>query len=526
MANDVGGETTFSISGGVGSVSYELAEIAEAGPGIALLAGRIDPLLDRLQSEAWWLSGAAQGAALYPYAPLDAIQHAMWTARQAQAHMLGLAQRVFQASENYAETEARTAAATAQAGRLEAFGKGLDAWAWGALSGLKILADVAGWLKRVQDQGLRDSAEDVLNRSAAYGAGVMGPSVGMVYLMSQLRSHKAAGAGVQPVAAVRKLLDMAGMSRPGHLAIRPVPGEEWDTAARQWPKGHAVADPAVGAPWAGQANIAAMLAGTKDAYGYPPGSIGVVKYDRPDGSPLWVVHLPGTEDWSRIDSSNPFDMEGNVEGLTSAHRDMYRQQHVLVQDFIKQALKASGALPTDDVLLTGHSGGGIHAAAAAADPEFREQVNVQMIIIAGSPGRNQEMPDDVSVIDLENEHDIVPALDLGAPPAARNWVTVTSHRPPPAGTGLGTIVAQAHALEYYLKDAAALDQSAEPAVLASRDRLRTLMGAGVGVGAGGVAVVGTKWVYQGRDVPDKIKPKPTEGETGVVRQGPYKPGPR
>ena len=57
-----------------------------------------------------------------------------------------------------------------------------------------------------------------------------------------------------------------------------------------------------------------------------------------------------------------------MEGMTAAHQEEFEQQEVLVQELIKESLAASGALPGEDVVLTGHSGGGIHAAAAAADP--------------------------------------------------------------------------------------------------------------------------------------------------------------
>ena len=78
MSREPGGGTTFSLGGGSGSVSYTLAEIGEAGAGIARLAQLMDPLLDRLESERLWLRDAAQTAAVHPYAALDAMQRALW----------------------------------------------------------------------------------------------------------------------------------------------------------------------------------------------------------------------------------------------------------------------------------------------------------------------------------------------------------------------------------------------------------------------------------------------------------------
>ncbi|AIY02453.1 hypothetical protein ART_2854 [Arthrobacter sp. PAMC 25486] len=538
MASESEGETTFSRSGGAGSISYTLAEIAEAGAGIARLAQLVEPLLDRLQSERVWLGDAAQTASDYPYGALESMQHALWVGRQAQIQAVSLARKLAQAGDSYAGAEARTATLTAQNGRVAALQDGLATWGWGALAAVKLLADATAWMRQAKDKGLRDGVEDLLNNGAAYAAGAAGPLVAMSYLISQLRPHDAAKAGIQPAKAARSFLDAAGVARPGHLTMRPVPAEEWNKEARQWPPGHAVADPSQGEPWTTAASISVMLAETQAAYSYPPGSIGVLQVVRPDGSPAWVVNLPGTEDWSTLDSTNPFDMEGNLEGLTAEHMEAYKQQHVVVQDLIKQALAASGALPDDEVLITGHSGGGIHAAAAAASPEFLNEINVKMIVIAGAPAKNLDVAEGVSVLALENENDIVTAADFGAPAATANWVTVTSHRPAAAGSGdVGTLVKEAHAIENYVSDAVALESSDIPAVLTSQQTLAAFLGVGVGA-----VVQARKFVYQGRDVDEDAKNKgrtvtraPSAGGPDALKQGgtgaskldnPVAPGPQ
>lgn len=515
MGTDGGNETTFSYSGGVGSVSYTMAEIAEAGTVMAGLGRRMDPAVDSLHAESVWLGNAVQLApgpgAPSPGAALDSVAHALWVSGRARAGMAALSQQLVAAAENYAATEARTAAQTAAAGRMAAFRDGVGVWGWGALAPLKMAADLAGWLKRAKTNGLRTATEELLNNGVAYGAGALGPGTGMAYLLSQVRgAGTLIPAGVQPVQTVRKIADASGLSRPGQLAMRRVPAQEWNPETKQWPQGHAIPDAPEGDPWEVEASIAGMLSGTRDSYAYPPGSIGVVKVARADGTPAWIVHLPGTEDWSTFDSSNPFDMEGNLEGLTAGDMDSYLQQHVLVQELIKDALHASGALPTDDVLLTGHSGGGIHAGAAAADPEFLADVNVKMIVIAGAPARNMEVSNDIAVMDLGNEDDIVTALDFGPPPATANWVSVTSHRPSAAASGgLGDVVKEAHAVDNYLKDAVELDAGSNPAVMGQKEVLAGLLGVGVGA-----HVMGRKFVYQGRDVNDRIP-----GRTKTPKQG-------
>ena len=80
--HESGDGTTFSVTGGVGSISYTLAEIAEAGVRLGRLAQRMEPLVDRLQSEWRWLGEVAQGAPVYPHEPLADMQNAWWLPRK------------------------------------------------------------------------------------------------------------------------------------------------------------------------------------------------------------------------------------------------------------------------------------------------------------------------------------------------------------------------------------------------------------------------------------------------------------
>lgn len=524
MENEAGDGTSFSVAGGVGSIRYTLAEISEAGVGLARLAERMDPLVDRLQAEWLWLGDAAQSAPVFPYGPLEDMQNALWSCKSARTDTARLAGKAVQASANYAATETRAVNAALMTGSIAAMMEGRNMRNLALLAPWTLAVGLAKELHRAKREGLRDVMERHLNNGGATVAGALGFGVGFAYLLSQLPRQDAGSAGVRPAYALRKFFDAAGLARSGHLAIRQVPAQEWEAEARQLPPGHAIIDPAAGDPCEVEATIRGMLAGSQDAYGYPPGSLGVVRVVRPDGQISWVVHLPGTEDWSTIDSTNPFDMEGNLEGLTAAWKTHFMQEQVLVQEFIKTALESSGARPGEEVVLTGHSGGGIHAAAAAADPAFLERVNVKMIVIAGSPAKNAKVPDTISVLDLENDNDVVTAADFGPPPASKNWVTVTSHRPPVAEGGVGAAVQQAHSLENYMTDAGSLDSKADPAVQASRETLRNLLGVGVGAGA---VVKGTKFVYQGQDVldkPKKVRPVPARPVKG--KGGDYTPGAR
>ncbi|MHA7270229.1 hypothetical protein [Arthrobacter sp. HLT1-20] len=516
MATNDGTGTTFSIQGGAGSIGYTLAEISAAGTSLGRLAQLMQPLADRLEGEWLWLCQVSAGTAPYPHAALDAMRAALWSFRGAQAETAEVAAQATQAAANYASTESHNADLAARLVRMTALREGLAAWGLGPLAPWKVGLDAAGQVQDGRNRGMRDASENILNNGSSYTAGLLGPGMAMMYLLSQLGRNNDRHAGVAPAFALRKFLDATGLAVPGRLEVRQVPVSELRPGVS--PAGQNPAAPTVGEPIDLEASIHGVLAGSGDAYGYPPGSISVVQIGRPDGSTAWVVHLPGTEDWSTVDSSNPFDMEGNMEALTAAAHQEFAQEQIVVQELIRAALNDAGALPGQEVLITGHSGGGIHAAAAAASPAFLADVNVTMVVMAGAPARNQPVQAGIAVLDLQNEDDIVTAADFGAPPAVANWVTVTSHRPGFAeGQSPGTVIAQAHTVTNYLQDAAALDSSSDPSIVAMRERLGVFLGVGIVAGA---TVQGVKSVYQGRDVnnpapqrarPSKVATQPKKG---------------
>jgi len=524
MTATTGGEapgTTFSITGGVGSIQYTLEEIADAGARLSRLGSELAPLVDRLRAEWSRLCDAGSDAASYPYAAIDALRAAVYAAMHSQAGTVELAGKASGAARNYAQAEAGNAARAAQQERLGALAAGFQVWAWGPLAPFKLASDTFGMRNAIQKHGWRDEMESVLNNGPAYLAGLAGPGAGIAYLLTHVGAPDPATAGVAPAFALRKFLDASGLTVPGQLQMRRVPTAEWDAAA-PWQPGRAVPAPADGQPATVQATPAGVLAGSRDAYGYPPGSIGVDRLDRPDGTHAWIVHLPGTEAWSPLDSGNPWDVEGDMEGMTAAEKAQFAQKKVLVQELIKSALADAGEVPGEDVMITGHSGGGIHAAAAAADPAFLADVNVKMIVIAGAPDKNQHVAAGIDVLDLENSNDIVTAADYGPSPATGKWVTATSHRPDNGAGGLKTF-ADAHDLDNYLADARALEKVDDPAIRGSRDAINAFLAPT----AAGVVVAVSRFVYQGRDV-NNPPPNQTakEARTGNKPRQEGRQGPR
>lgn len=527
MADSNESATGFSITGGFGRVQFTLAEIEATAQGIALVGSELGDIASTLSAELAWLSDFCEKVAavrsieagstyFYSAQAIYALRSASLAVSTCHGAVTELAAHAADAVRRYADAEA-SVVASEQLKRTQAVLDGTAASGWGLLASLKMGWQTWDVLRDGHRDGMRGKAEDLLNDGPAFLMGLLGPSVGLGYLLTHRNYAGRAKSGVVPADVVRKTFDWTGLSTPGHLKIRQVSPMEWNKDTRTWPPGHALPGIEEGVAGVVDPSFKGVLSGSRDAYGYPPGSIGVYQLDRPDGSHAWMVNLPGTEDWSTVDSTNPWDLEGDLEGMTAAHKDLFAQRQNIIQELIKEALRTVGALPTDDVLITGHSGGGIQAAAAAADPAFLAEVNVKVIVMAGSPARNQNIAPGIDVLDLENEHDIVTAADYGPAPVTPAWVTVTSHRPGAVGG-----VKDAHSIENYIDDAAALDQSRDPGISGLRAAVNNFMAPVI---PGGVVNV-KKFVFQGTDKngppPQKntpSKPFPKLPELGVSVEG-------
>lgn len=178
------------------------------------------------------------------------------------------------------------------------------------------------------------------------------------------------------------------------------------------------------------------------------GVFSVQELRRGEGS-LWIVQLPGTDDFV---SDDVVRGSGSNLQLTAGEPTAYGEA-------VAQAMADLGVGTDDPVMLVGHSQGGMQAAALAADPGFG--YDVTHVVTAGSPVATAGVPDDVTVLSLENTGDVVPLLDGEPNPAAAHHVTVQ------ADVHLGSLGAepgQNHALATYAAIAAAAEAGGDPSV--------------------------------------------------------------
>lgn len=145
------------------------------------------------------------------------------------------------------------------------------------------------------------------------------------------------------------------------------------------------------------------------------GTVSVETITHADGTRVHIVTIPGTQDWSLSDD-NPFDNEANLSGVNGGTSD--------AQMAIVDAMRAAGIQPGDEVMLAGHSQGGINAVALASRPEFLEEFNVTHIVTAGSPVGRMDLPPSINMLQLEHTEDIVSGLEGMPNPATPTRTTV------------------------------------------------------------------------------------------------------
>ncbi|MDQ6754721.1 MAG: hypothetical protein M3017_15325 [Actinomycetota bacterium] len=486
---------TYTVSGGVGSISYVLAEIAAAGLWLQRIADQLAGTAAGVADAVSFLDEATFGLYSYPFQTLEQVRAASQGCRDCQTFVQEIAAEATSAAVRYEQAEADNARFLAVQGSTSAYYGGMQ-----LRLGMPLAAPVfALWqggaaVEDARRRGLRDVIEDSVSTAPEYLAGLLGLPQGLATLLTRQPADGGLARrplGINAAVGARRFFDRAGMFLPGDLQLARLQPAEWNPAQT---RGVTVLEDgsALGtmAP-----TLHDLYAGSKGAYSVAPSAIVVKRIDRGVAAPVWIVDLPGTEVWQPLDSSNPWDLEGDLEGMTSAQRGSFAQKQILIEEWVKAALRDAGALPFEGVMINAHSGGGIQAAAMAANPAFLAEVNVRIINIAGAPAANQAVTPGIKVLDLQNTDDLGPAADLRKPPDTADWVTVTtSPRPGPAANP-GRLVLRAHELNGYVADAALLDHSLDSSVLAHRQAVLGFFGAAVMAGSVGYR----KYVYQGTD---------------------------
>jgi hypothetical protein len=150
------------------------------------------------------------------------------------------------------------------------------------------------------------------------------------------------------------------------------------------------------------------------------GEIDVRILTMPDGTRRAIVDITGTKSWDPLPTSDVTSLTTNGRALVG-DRTAY-------EGGVLAAMRTAGVRPADEVMLVGHSEGGMVAVTTARDAAKSREFTITHVITAGSPvGLTVgALPSTVKVLALENSRDVVPHLDGVANPDRRNVTTASS----------------------------------------------------------------------------------------------------
>lgn len=152
------------------------------------------------------------------------------------------------------------------------------------------------------------------------------------------------------------------------------------------------------------ASIADVARGVTDSYEAGEGNVRITTVEGPNG-PRVIVNVPGTEAWNPAAGDNPMDLTGNLVTAGGSRSTM--------SEAVMLAMQNADIPPGAEVMMIGHSQGGMTVADLTSDPAFVQQYNVTHAMTYGSPIDSAHIDPSVSVLEMQHQHDVVPRLDLG-----------------------------------------------------------------------------------------------------------------
>lgn len=159
-----------------------------------------------------------------------------------------------------------------------------------------------------------------------------------------------------------------------------------------------------------------------------------------DGETRHIVNIPGTEMKMPL---GPTGLDTDLATLDDAGATTEGERAELVKEVVAVMRKA-GLNDGGEVLISGHSLGGMAAASIASDPALVEEFNIQGIATQGSPIANYPVDSRVDVLAIEHSQDLIPHLDGADNPDRPNWTTLAVDDPQRAANPL-----DAHKSDHY-----------------------------------------------------------------------------
>lgn len=143
--------------------------------------------------------------------------------------------------------------------------------------------------------------------------------------------------------------------------------------------------------------------------GEASGQIEVQTIRGADGIDRYVVYIPGTQNWLP-GSNNPADVMSDIEIEFG-----YDYPDSALSHSVEQAMIKAGVPPGAEVVLAGHSLGGLTAVQMSRDPHFNSQYDVRGVLTAGAGTDSTPTPPGVTFVALRHYDDPVSLLGFSEP---------------------------------------------------------------------------------------------------------------
>lgn len=140
-----------------------------------------------------------------------------------------------------------------------------------------------------------------------------------------------------------------------------------------------------------------------NAYEAGDGVVRLTTVETPEG-PRVIVSVPGTQPWNPSAGSNPMDLTGNLVTAGGGTSTM--------TEAVELAMRNADIPDGAQVMLVGHSQGGMTVADLTSDPDFVSRYNVTNAMTFGSPIDSEHIDPRVSVLEMQHATDVVPRLDM------------------------------------------------------------------------------------------------------------------
>ena len=179
---------------------------------------------------------------------------------------------------------------------------------------------------------------------------------------------------------------------------------------------------------------------------------GQVRIDYFQDTETHVVYIGGTLSPEIESTQEPWDMTSNIQSIAEQESGSYRATI--------EAMRQAGIDAQDNVIMVGHSQGGLIATQVAVSQEFA----VTDVIAVGAPVSHIEVPENTSVLEIKHTEDFIPSLS-GIPTATSSSHHVVSRTLySPQNPAPREPLMPAHSLKSYVETAKLMDHSSDATV--------------------------------------------------------------